>query len=463
MHVSTPIREAARILRTLARERGLAAFEAAFNALPIKDAIAIANTWELAARDKQIRPADCKAIWAVVAGRGFGKTRTGSETTLNECEDHGPFDGALISKSIGDLRKDMIEGMSGLEVVGKRRGISVRYISNQAIVLVKVPGGGGECRFHVMSAEQPEFGRGPNLSYFWGDEIAAWPANAFSRFRDGFLPSWRIPFPNGDDMRAIVTSTPRPNAITQWLLREMTASVTITRGTSLENRHIRLSSAALAERGTKRWLQEYEGILLDSANLITPEILNENRVLYYPDVFTRLVVAIDPGIRKHESADATGIIVAAIDDRNPAHAYVIADLTAQGLGYLDWARLAIRAALDFGGMFRCPVSIVAETNQGGDGILDAIRGAAEEAGGAALAIPVVDVFARASKRARAETVVPLYETGRVHHVNLLPDLEREWTTWAEGAPSPNRLDACVYAISNLLLGEADVGPIWTPY
>lgn len=456
--MSAPLREAARALWQLRQRAGVDALRRALDQLPTADLASLLSCWQLHALPAQLRPRVEKAIWLILAGRGFGKTRAGSEYTLDVCEDLAPFDGALISKSITDLRRDMLEGPSGLTACGRRRGIRVDYIANKALVLVHTAR--GVVRLHVMSAEQAEFGRGPNLSFFWADEVAAWPAAAFELFRSSFLPSVRIPFADGSDTRGVITTSPKPNAITRWLVTspEMSPHVEITRGTSYENKHIRLSPAALALEGTTMGMQELHGILLQSDALITAELINLHRVLVLPqDGFARGVVAIDPGIRKRENADATGIVVAAADHRYPAHAYVLEDLTANGLSFRGWAVRAVEACLRWG--FR---TIVTETNQGGDAVTDAVRTACEEIGGAALGIEVVDVWADTSKRARAETVVPLYETGRVHHLNHLEKLEREWCTWAEGAASPNRMDACVYAVSHLLLDGDAVGPLWTP-
>ena len=462
--MSAPIREAAIALRELRANRGVAALEAALARMSDEDAAAIARIWEIAARAKQLPPAAWEAIWLIVAGRGFGKTRTGSETTLTEHEDRGPFEGALVSKTMTDLERDMVRGESGLIRCGDRRGIGVRYVANKRVEITSAI---GTSILHVMSAEQDEFGRGPNISFFWADEIAAWVAAAFARFRDGFLPSWRIPYRDGGNMRAVITTSPKPNAITRWLMHspEMRPIVTLTGGKSEENRHIRLNPHALAIRGSRTWLQEYEGMLLDSSSLVSGELVATHRVDRYPAAFSEIVIGIDPGVRAKESADETGMVVVGFDHRIPVHGYVLADLTRPGLRGIEWARNAVRAALEFGRLCGTQVTIVAETNNGGDLILDNVRTAIDEIGGAAHAVQVRGVFATASKRARAEAIAGFYEVGRVHHVNSLPGLEGEWATWVEGAPSPNRLDAAVHALAHRLVGDAldPYAPLWTPH
>lgn len=460
--MSSPIalRAAALALRELRTEHGLAVFRDAVSRLSPDDARAVLRTWQLTARAAQLRPEDAKAIWVILAGRGFGKTRAGSEHDLDLHEIKGPFEGALISKTMTDLERDVIGGRAGLLACAARRGIPTKYVANKR---VEIAGPRGTTILHVFTAEQDEFGRGPNISYFRADEIAAWRPSAFVTFQESFLPSWRIPFNDGSRMLATITTSPKPNAITRWLVRsdEMRNVVTVTGGKSEENRNIVLNEAALAIRGSRRWQQEYEGVLLDSAALVDVGTIARNRVDRIPTL-TRIVIGVDPGVRKSENADATGIVVVGIGTEFPQHGYVLADYTIQGASGIDWARIVVAAGLEWGTLARCPVSVVAETNNGGDLILDNIRTAMNERGGEALAFSLESVFATKSKRARAEAVAPLYEVGRVHHVNALPALESEWVSWVEGAASPNRLDAVVHALSHGLL-QGEHLPVWSEF
>lgn len=460
--MSAPIREAARLLWRLRHDGKLAELEHVLASLPTEDLALVSACWQLWAREKQLRPAACKPIWAIVAGRGFGKTRSAVEDTLDLCEDWGPgMLGALISKTIGDVRDDMIYGVSGLVVCGQRRDMRVDYIANKSRVFVH--GSHGVATLRVMSADQADFGRGPGLNFFWGDEFSSWPGEALAKFRDGFLPSWRMPTPAGADPIATITTTPKPNALTQWLLKSKQGQSlsTVVGGSSYENEaNIRLNHTALALQGRRERLQEVEGILLDRACLVTIEDIDKHRLsmLPDPDSIDEVVVAIDPAIRAKDDSDECGIVVAARDVQSPPHAYVIDDLSQQGASTQEWARAAVEAALRYGA-----TKIVMETNQGGDMGPDIVRTAIDAIGDRAAHLEIVDVWTQRSKRARAEPIAPLYERGRVHHVGAYEQLETEWSTWSEGSPSPNRLDACVYALTHLLLEGASVAPLWTKY
>lgn len=472
MSAPIAIREAARALRELRATQGLAAFRRVLERLPPEYAAVLARTWELAARSSQLRPEGCAQIWLLLAGRGFGKTRSGAEWIVNEHEERGPYRGTLIAKNLGDLRATMIGGAyvpgdrftpQGIRAVCERRGIPFRFIGgNQNIVMIGEPGKHSELRCY--GAHQEDFGRGDGVSLFWADEISAWPARAAHNFKTGFLPSVRAKFRDGTPMRGLITTTPKPNEITRWLLSDvMRGQVTLVRGKTTENEgNIELSAYARSIKGSREWLQEYEAILLDSSQLLTQAMLDASRHEYAPHELARIVIGLDPGLDNHDDSDPTGIVVAGADRSNPAEAYVLEDLTAGRLSFTQWGELVVDTAVKYARTFECPVEIVAEINQGGrGGVIGAIKGAMRkrhDAGG----IVVSDVHTGESKRARAEPVATLFETNQAHMAGRFYALEQEWTTWTEGAPSPNRLDACVYAVHALLLrGLEDVG-VWVP-
>jgi phage terminase large subunit-like protein len=66
-------------------------------------------------------------------------------------------------------------------------------------------------------------------------------------------------------------------------------------------------------------------------------------------------------------------------------------------------------------------------------------------------VPITRVHASRGKQTRAEPVAALYEQGRVHHVGNLPDLEEQLVSWVPGENSPDRLDALVHALTNLMV------------
>lgn len=446
--MSAPVREAARILREIRRQRGLDVFRATAARMPAEDLAVIARAWELTARATQLRPAyDGRDIWVRVAGRGEGKTRSAVEDQLNRMEDLADgYRGILINKNYGDLIKVGIHGKSGFLACAHRRGYSLKVVHGEH-ARIEHPSGG---RAYFCTPEKPEGPRGYEATDFWCDEIAFWP-NAIDTW-DNLMFAWRIEHALG--RRGIVTTTPRPSPIMSMLLRDVVFAkqAIVTRGRTFDNAANLPAKwlASMVEQygGTKRGLAELEGELLELAALVDLDLIERFRVTTTPEL-VKTVVAIDPGIRRNEKADETGIIAAGRDtfDKS-AHAYVLEDASIQGASFSQWARRAVDVAVAYGA-----IEIVTEINQGGDGGATEAVELAVQANPRAAGIHVVSVWATTGKRTRAELVAPLYERGRVHHVNAFPQLEKEWSTWTEGAPSPNRLDAAVYALTALLIAE----------
>ncbi len=411
----------------------------------------ISRCWQTYARPKQLRPNDGKPIWVNHSGRGAGKNRAASEETLDKCEDWGPkLQGALISKSVGDVRDTMIEGVSGLQACAQRRGYDVKYTANKA--LVEHPSG---AVLHVMSAESPEFGRGPNLNYFHADEVSAWPKNSLARFK-AFLFACRLPAPTANRKPlGVITMTPKSNEITRWVLRsrEMQGKITVTCEPTTANRaNVEVDDLLDLFTGTRLGRQELEGILLDDEGaLISLDVIHQFRSHTRTEDLARRIVSLDPSITANPDSDDAGIVCVGCDE-NDHEAFVFADYTIGQATFSKWARQSVMAFL----VHDCE-AIVAEVNQGGGGIVEAIEIAAKQIGdeiGRELIVPVRTVWAKESKHARAEPVGVLYERGRVHHIGVYTELEREYTTWVPGAKSPNRMDAAVQGITHLLLGDS---------
>lgn len=458
--MSAPIqlREAALLLRDI-RAQSEEAFEEALGDLSDREISDIAKCWQLYAHKSQLRPNDGKPIWLVNAGRGYGKTRGASEYSLDTCEDWGPaFRGILCSKTIGDVRDVMIEGESGLQACAARRGYEIRYIPSQSKVVH--PSGG---IFHLCSSEQPEKPRGYQSNFIWGDEIAAW-RNATQTY-DNLMYGWRLPVPNARPLQ-VLTTTPRPNPIMFRLVRDKNWAkrITITVGRTAENRaNLAPDAVELLEAvylGTRLGRQELDGELLESFGaVVEQDTIAEFRVNTPPEL-TRRVVALDPSITAEEDSDEAGIVVVGCDDQRSPHGYLLDDCSLPMATFGMWARQSVIAFLDYD----CDC-IVAEVNQGGGGIVEAIDIAAAQIGkelGREIVVPVRSIWARESKKARAEPIGALYERGRIHHVGHFRQAEKELTGWIPGMESPNRMDAIVHGFAHLLLGEKpDVGPIST--
>jgi hypothetical protein len=166
--------------------------------------------------------------------------------------------------------------------------------------------------------------------------------------------------------------------------------------------------------------------------LWTRKVIDDNRVLSGPE-YSRLVVAVDPSITS--AGDDAGIVVCG---KHGKHGYVIADETIQG-SPLAWARAAVTAYHK-----HMADLIVAEKNQGGEMVELTIHQVDQN-------VPVKLVHASRGKQARAEPVSAKAEKGFIHHVGTFPQLEDELCLWIPGDDSPNRLDALVWGMTELIL------------
>lgn len=175
--------------------------------------------------------------------------------------------------------------------------------------------------------------------------------------------------------------------------------------------------------------------------LWTRETIERNRVQKAPEC-ERVVVAIDPSATT--TGDEAGIVVAGLQD---GEGYVLADASIQA-SPLGWARAACEAYHRFQAD-----RIVAEQNNGGEMVELTIATADAT-------VPVKLVHASRGKATRAEPVAALYEQGRVHHVGNFEALEDEQCLWTPGDASPNRMDALVWAITELMIQTDPVADLW---
>lgn len=381
------------------------------------------------ARANQIQPAGDWRYWLLLAGRGFGKTRTGAETVREWSESYPRIH--LVAPTAADARDVMVEGESGLLSVFPPDRRPVYEPSKR---LVRFASGGVA---YTFSAEEPERLRGPQCYAFWADEVAAWSA---PESWDNLVFGFRL----GDNPRGVITTTPKPIKLVKDILID--PHTTVTRGSSYENR------ANLAPAFFDSIIQKYEGTRLGRQELLaelltdvpgalwTRDLIDRGRVNGTPE-FLRVVVAIDPAVTASEGSDETGIVCAAMT--RSGHAYVLADGSLRASPH-EWARAACRLMLKHGAD-RC----VAEVNNGGDLVEVNIRAVHP-------LIPYRAVRASRGKAVRAEPVAALYEQGRVHHVGSFPELEQQMCEFVPGqeAESPDRMDALVWAIYDLILTPA---------
>jgi len=251
----------------------------------------------------------------------------------------------------------------------------------------------------------------------------------------------------GSHPQAIVTTTPKPYRLLKDIMRR--PSTHVTKGATFEN-EANLSPVALEEmriryEGTALGRQELYGELIEDIDgAMWQRSSIEDSRKSKPSDLDRVVVAVDPAVSSAATSDETGIIVAgAYED----HAYVIDDRSLRGTPEL-WAEAAIKAYTHY----EADV-LVYEKNQGGELVASALRAAAEAAGVPLSRLNLHPVVASRGKRTRAEPIAIAYTPQggrRVHHVRSFPELEDQMCTWVPGEPSPDRMDALVWALTYLL-------------
>jgi phage terminase large subunit-like protein len=442
--------------------------------------------WWYWRRPEQKEPSRVKRWWLILAGRGWGKTRTGAEWIADKARRHPGARCALIAPTFSDARDTMVEGETGLLAVlrpWELRGGRVETAWNRSLGELFMANGS---RFKCFTSERPRQLRGPQHHYLWGDEPSYWQDAARGTARDTTWSNANIglrlrPRRNWPDKatfrnQACLTTTPRPVPLLKISdaeaeekpdhagLLQRPGSVTITRGRTIENVH-NLSDDYRREVidplvGTTLGRQELDAELLEDIEgaLWTQEIINNGRVETAPELH-KICVAFDPSGGEGETHDEHGIIVSgSAGERSHPEFYVIADLSVNGTP-TQAARRVILAVIEYQAD-----AIVYESNYGGDWIPTVIETTYQQMVEQREIEPrlfsVEDVSASRSKRLRAEPVAALYEQGkdrqvkgkpsptsRVHHVGVLPILEGQQTTWVPfDSDSPDRLDALVHSI-----------------
>jgi len=403
--------------------------------------------WPFWGRREQLAPAGDWTTWLYMGGRGTGKTRAGAEWIVQRVESGAGRRIALVGATAADVRDVMVEGESGLLAIApswdrphfepsKRRLIW----SNGAIAT-------------LYSAEEPDSLRGPQHDTAWCDELAKW--NRLRAAWDNLQFGLRL----GLKPRQTITTTPRPLK----LLKEIMArsDTVTTRGTTYDNR-INLAPAFFAEiirryEGTRVGRQEIEAEMLEDipGALWTRAVLD---AALLPDGATapemaRVVVGVDPsGTRGHDGNDSVGIVVAGkgID----GIAYVLADFTCS-LSPAAWGRRVADAA-----NIHKADCIVAEANFGGAMVESVLLTAG-------VTQRVKMVSASRGKAVRAEPIAALYEQQRVRHMGAFPALEDQLCAFTTegyvGEGSPDRADALVWALSELMIAEPVLESGWLEY
>jgi phage terminase large subunit-like protein len=445
---------------------------------------ALLNKWEFWARDTQLAPAGMWTFWLLLAGRGFGKTRTGAEW-INERVQQGKAKRiALVAPTAADVRKTMVEGESGILAISPPWN---RPLFEPSKLQLTWPNG---AIAQLFSAEEPERLRGPQCDTFWADELAAWKKlqETWDMLQFGF----RL----GSDPRGVITTTPKPLQIVKTLVRDDRSKggqTAVTRGSTYDNR------ANLAPKFFEQVVTKYEGtrlgrqelhadILEDMPGALWQRVLIDGKripgmafpPIYHdvsvipgeetkmedmdflrrsakailgcvPEDMTRIVVAVDPNVSNTEGSDEIGITVCGKGISGTG--YVLADCSMRGSPN-EWASAAVIAHDVFGAD-----RVIGEANQGGNMVEHTIKTAAAslktEGKRASDNVGITLVHATRGKVTRAEPVSALYEQGRIRHVGTLTVLEDQMCLFTSDFDrkamgySPDRVDALVWALTHL--------------
>lgn len=398
------------------------------------------HDWPFWARPQQLAPPGNWSTWLILAGRGFGKTRTGAEwvrsivcgTTPLGRGKYGRI--ALIAETAADGRDVIVEGESGLLSVHSKYFRPTYEPSKRRLTW---PNGAIGTLFN---GTEPDQLRGPQFDAAWSDELAKY------RYAQETWDMLQFGMRLGDDPRQCVTTTPRPIPIIKTLMKDPTTIVTS--GSTYDNK------ANLAPKYIKTIISKYEGTRLGRQEL-SAEILDDapgalwtrakldetrrKKTDKLPDM-QRVVVAIDPAASEgtEDGQAETGIVVAGIG--TDGRGYVLDDVSCRQTPN-GWARAAV-AAYDL----YSADAIVAEVNQGGAMVEQTIRSVRPQ-------ISYIPVRASRGKVTRAEPVAALYEQGRVSHVGAFPTLEDQMVLFTPlgitGGTTADRTDALVWALTEL--------------
>ena len=402
--------------------------DAILHTLSVDECARLLHDWEgLWARPEQIVPEGRWETCLMLAGRGWGKTRSGVEWIRRRVWREGARRIAFIAQTAQDGREVMVEGDSGICHIGPEAERPVYEPSKKRLTWRN------GAIATLFSDEEPEKLRGPQHDTAWVDELVKfrYPRETWDNMQFGL----RIGRP-----KCLVTTTPKPIPILREILSDHTTVVL--RGSTYEN------IANLAPAFIARILRKYEGTRLGRQELHAELLADTPGALWARDTIeacrvgradqlARIVVAVDPAVTATEESDETGIVGAGLD--TAGRGFVLADRSCRE-SPLEWARRAVALYRDLTADL-----IVAERNQGGDMVETTIHTVDPN-------VPVKLVWASRGKHTRAQPIASLYEQKRIMHVGAFPDLEDELCTWTPlDATSPNRLDALVWAFSELFI------------
>lgn len=398
----------------------------------------------------QVPPPQPWDVWLLLGGRGSGKTEAGARYVDGHARGEPCLPGAvphriaIVAPSHDDAVDTCVRGETGI----LRANPSIRFRPGALLTAdLTWPNGAEAELFGTFAPEDVERFRGPQHCLVWGDEFAAW--RKLSESWDMLQFGLRL----GPHPHVVLTTTPKRRP----LLRQVIAQQgTITaRARTADNPGLpeeRRAALYRAYGGTTLGRQELDAEIIDD---VPGALWSRDHIVYrvpprrvvHGEVvldMARIVVAIDPAVTSTEASDETGIVVDGLGIDGMG--YTLADLSGR-MPPTAWARRAIEAYRDF----RAD-SIIAEANNGGDLVSTVI--ASIDAN-----VPVRLVHASRGKRVRAEPVQALYEQGRWYHAEPFPELEDQQCSYTgdPGEESPDRLDAHVWGVTELMVAQTWAG------
>jgi phage terminase large subunit-like protein len=421
--------------------RTMGRFRRMVERLEDEEAAALLCDWDLWSLPYQQMPRGDWRRWSFRAGRGTGKTHTGARTVSEVARDRQKIKTGtigIIGRTHADARHTMVEGTAGILAAAP---LDFRPIWEPGNGVLTWPNG---VKARIYSADKPEQMRGPNWSFVWADEPDHWP-NALKTWMEVIEPALRIGW-----ARAMLTSTPLPGGLMAEL--EKLDDTVVTRASTFQNSYLSRSHREKMHAlysGTRRGRQELDGEILEDNDkaLWRQEEIDQHRVHKMPCEAKRIVISIDPAVSSNKDSDETGIFACAlgVDD----HGYVLADRSGIYTPS-EWGRKAVASY----SRFRADL-IIGERNNGGDLVEANIRTIDKR-------VNYRGVWASRGKQKRAEPIAAMAERGEIHHVGNFAKLEEELTQWdpSKTNASPNRLDAVVWGMTELLVAEdSSAGPL----
>jgi phage terminase large subunit-like protein len=404
--------------------------------LPPDIVLGLDEEWTLWAHGGQCEPEGDWRVWPMVAGRGFGKTRAGAEWVSARARESPDARIALVAATIEEAIQVMIEGNSGLIAVARADEAPVWLAARKQLVF------DSGARAFLYSGEKPSRLRGPEHDFAWCDELAKWarPEETWDTLMLGLR--------RGDRPRTVVTTTPRAGPALRRILGLDKCAPT--RGRTVENVHLPgdfIDAVTAAYAGTRFARQELDGELIEDAEgaMWTREAIEKGRVematVMAEGFFERIVIGVDPPASA--GGDECGIVACGLGADGIG--YVLGDHSVGGLGPEGWARAVVDAAEQWEADL-----VIAETNQGGEMVESVLRSVDSD-------LPVQPVWARYGKGRRAEPVSGYFAQGKAKLAGAFPVLEDQlcgMTGAGYQGPgrSPDRADAMVWAMAELLLG-----------